>query len=128
MATLTEKVRSGIASLLSLALGCAPVVYAQRNYDQFPDHKADLALYNMRQIATQICDPHPFFQRYPYCKQMTISTEGIQYIAGDCKEFKIYQHKGGIDKSCEQEFDQQNFLPWKSITKVLPGPKKVKVC
>lgn len=106
-------------SLAGLA-GCA-ATYAKRDYDVYPAHREEIALYNMREIAEDICEYEcKTVCLLPRCLRMEITPTGIAYEKESCL-------KSGHE-FCIEESVESSFIDWDKIRKIVPGGNSVKVC
>lgn len=115
---------------VAVTLACTPAIRAQRDYDRYPERKAEIALYNMQQIAGQICgDPKGLESKiYPYCNQMNFSEQGIEYIEKECTSGHI-QRYGNVDTAiCDSENLKNYSLGWDAVRKIVPATDSIKVC
>lgn len=113
-----EIISSGKKALLILGLagllGCA-VTYAKRDYDQYPAYKKDIALYNMKEIASDFCDPSNII-RFPACKKIEFDNSGFTYTRTNCYR---WNGRGGCNQSQLEQFS----MAWSEIRKIIPVPE-----
>ncbi|MBI2668783.1 hypothetical protein HYX14_02990 [Candidatus Woesearchaeota archaeon] len=103
--TLESLVKKGFVFAAALGLHCA-TTYAQRDYDQYPAYRKEIALHNLQEIAKNICNP---WVVQPLCDEMDITEEGIKFTTKGSPSFPKY-------------------VRWDQITKVVSGKEMVKVC
>ncbi len=133
-----EEARSFGKSLLlsaALAIGCSgPTVYARQDYEQYPAHKKEIALDNLRQIAGNFCvQSGPRSTRYPHCYEMTLDERKIDYVEQNCARWGYYAIQGQTVESCQQKTNRSESIYWYTIRKIVPGWQieggyNVKIC
>ncbi len=127
--TLNQKV--SILPLVAL-LSCS-TTYAKRDYDQYPEYKEEIALYNLREIAKDRCTPESnFIKLIPRCESMNFKDEEFEYNYKGCHswvERPIATSSGGqTSKECTEKFSKTYTFHWEDITKIIPSSYTVKVC
>lgn len=108
-----------LASLVSCA-----ATYAKKDYDRYPAHRREIALYNMREIAKDFCRK-PFPPKHPYCENMSFDETGLSFTRYTCIHRYQSAHGGW---SCDQTKDSREEIRWGSVRKIVPLRSAVKVC
>lgn len=119
-------------SLLTLLAGCTPTIYARRDYDQYPAHKKEIALFNMREIARDMCAPLGSSGRVKRCLEMQIDGREIRQKTGFCRQEYFYNDQYGSHVRCDEVGERQETIYLSSVRKLVPqgdgGKYEVKVC
>ncbi len=124
-------------SLLSLAtlLGCS-TTYAKRDYDQYPEHKDEIALYNLKEIANDRCSlDSKFINTLPRCESMKFDERWFEYNYKECTSYTLIPvpsyspgQQGRMARKCTDAHTTTYTFYWKDITKIIPGEGIVKIC
>lgn len=124
---------SNLVSLLAgtvLAAACVhtPTIYAQRDYDQFPAQKAEIAFSNVRRILQDRCTNE---KQYPRCTGSSVTAEQLSFNGVNCISWERRVLPGStptIIPVCSQEQGTQFSFPYREVEKIVPGEYDVKVC
>jgi len=113
--------------LISLA-SCVPTTYAKRDYERYPAYKKEIALYNIKEIAKDVCFSGPAFViNYPVikpkCEEMKIDESGISYIKRKCVDIRhdYTQHR----VYCGNDVQERHSFSWWEIKGVRVIDEKV---
>lgn len=116
---------------LTALLSCS-TTYAKRDYDQYPQHKEEIALYNLTEIAKNVCNEGQLFRTIPNCESMKFNQREFEYKYLDCSFWvnrPISTASGGqTSRECGSRSYNNYTFRWDEITKIVPGSRSVKIC
>ncbi len=117
---------------LATILSCS-TTYAKRDYDQYPEYKEEIALYNLNEIAKDRCTPESsFIKTIPRCVSMNFKEDEFEYNYKGCHfwvDRPIATASGGqTSKECTDKFSKTYTFRWEDITRIIPSSYTVKVC
>lgn len=120
------------AKNLAVAIACTSlstcaVTYARRDYGQYPAHRRDIAVFNMRAMAGDFCSSRPF-RRYPTCDNMVIGDVDLSFTTTNCDQVSYVSNGNSRHMSCDHETHSPRTIYWTSIRKVIPIGESVRVC
>ncbi|OGI64388.1 hypothetical protein A2642_03385 [Candidatus Nomurabacteria bacterium RIFCSPHIGHO2_01_FULL_39_10] len=111
--------------LLTTLVSCAPPpTYAKRDYNQYPDYKNEIALYNLQEIAKNICSGDGGL---PRCNSMTFTPDQMTYVETDCVEL-AFDAPSEVEKYCKRTKEYTFEIKWDEIKKMIPSYFFLKIC